>query len=80
MMSIIAGFLSRMILLRFAVILVGITLFVLTLEIVGLLSNILAINPSALIAVGEYALARSPGIIATFLPFCLLLQPSLFLT
>ena len=80
MMSTIAGFLSRMILLRFAVILVGITLFVLTLEIVGLLSNILAINPSALIAVSEYALARSPGIIATFLPFCLLLALLLSIT
>jgi lipopolysaccharide export system permease protein len=80
MMSIIAGFLSRMILLRFFVILLGLTLFVLTLEIVGLISSVTAINPSPLLAVGEYALARAPGVINTFLPFCLLLALLLTIT
>jgi len=80
MMTIIAGFLSRMILLRFFVLLLSITLFVLTLEIVGLLGEILAINPSGLMAVSQYALARSPGIISTFLPFCLLLALLLAIT
>jgi lipopolysaccharide export system permease protein len=80
MMSIIAGFLSRMILLRFFVLLLSITFFVLTLEIVGLLSSILAINPSPIMAVAEYALARSPSIISTFLPFCLLLALLLAIT
>lgn len=80
MMSIIAGFLSRMILLRFFVILLGITLFVLTLEIVGLLNNILAINPSPMISIGAYSLARSAGITNTFLPFCLLLALLLSIT
>ena len=80
MMSIIAGFLSRMILLRFFLILLGITMFALTLEIVGLLSNILAISSSPLVAVGEYALARSAGIANTFLPFCLLLALLLSIT
>lgn len=73
MMSIIAGFLSRMILLRFFVILLAITMFVLTLEIVGLIGDILKINPSPFVAVGGYALARSAGVMNTFLPFCLLL-------
>ncbi|MDE2445772.1 MAG: LptF/LptG family permease [Alphaproteobacteria bacterium] len=80
MMSIIAGFLSRMILLRFFVILLGLTLFVLTLEIVGLISSILEINPSPLMSVGEYALARAPGVLNTFLPFCLLLALLLSIT
>jgi lipopolysaccharide export system permease protein len=80
MMSIIAGFLSRMILLRFFVLLLSITLFVLTLEIVGLLSSILSIAPTPIVAVGQYALARSPGIVSTFLPFCLLLALLLAIT
>jgi lipopolysaccharide export system permease protein len=73
MMSIITGFLSRMILLRFFVLLISITFFVLTLETVSLLGQIKAINPSVFVSVAEYALARSPAIASTFLPFCLLL-------
>ncbi len=80
MMSIIAGFLSRMILLRFFVILLGITMFVLTLETVGFLSEILKINQSPVLALGEYALARSAGVMNTFLPFCLLLALLLSIT
>ena len=80
MMSIIAGFLSRMILLRFFVILLSITLFVLTLETVGLLNNILDINPSPVLAIGEYTLARGAGVMNTFLPFCLLLALLLSIT
>ena len=79
-MSIIAGFLSRMILLRFFVILLGLTFFVITLESVGLLSNIVTIDPSPFLALGKYALARSPAIISTFLPFCLLLALLLSMT
>jgi lipopolysaccharide export system permease protein len=80
MMSIITGFLSRMILLRFFVLLLSITLFVLTLETVGQLGQIKAINPSVLVSVGQYALARSPGVAMTFLPLCLLLALLLSIT
>ena len=80
MITIIAEFLSRMILLRFFVILLSITLVALSLEVVGLLSNILAINSNAFTALSEYMLARSPGIMVTFLPFCLLLALLLAIT
>lgn len=62
-----------MILLRFFVLLISITFFVLTLETVSLLGQIKAINPSVFVSVAEYALARSPAVASTFLPFCLLL-------
>ena len=55
-------------------------MFVLTLEIVGLLGDIKKIDPSLLMSVGQYALARSPGIAMTFLPFCLLLALLLAIT
>jgi lipopolysaccharide export system permease protein len=80
MMSIITGFLSRMILLRFFVLLLSITFFVLTLETVSLLGQIKAINPNVFISVAEYALARGPSVAVTFLPFCLLLALLLSIT
>ena len=62
-MSIIARFLTRMILLRFIVILLGLSAFVLTLEVVGFLTEVLHINSNPLAAVGLYCAARLPGVL-----------------
>lgn len=79
-MSIIARFLSRMILLRFVVILLGLTAFVLTLEVVGFLTDILRIHANPLAAVGLYGAARLPSILTLFLPTSLLLALLLVMT
>jgi lipopolysaccharide export system permease protein len=79
-MSIIASFLTRMILMRFATILLGITAFVLTLEVVGYVSDILALGGSAFASVSQYAMMRSPAILSTFLPMSLLLALLLTIT
>jgi lipopolysaccharide export system permease protein len=79
-MSTIAGFLTRMILLRFFTILLGITAFVLTLEVVGYVSDILALGGNPFVAIAKYALMRSPSILSTFLPMSLLLALLLSIT
>ncbi len=79
-MSLIARLLSRMIIIRFSVILLGLAAFVLTLEVVGFLTEISKINNNTLIAVGLYCLARLPGILTLFLPTSLLLSLLLAIT
>ncbi len=79
-MSLVARMLSRMIFIRFSVILLGLSAFVLTLEVVGFLTDILKINSNALSAVGLYGLARLPGILTLFLPTSLLLSLLLAIT
>lgn len=79
-LSTIAGFLSRMILLRFATLLFGITAFVLTLEVVGYVNEILALDINPLTAIGHYVLLRGPAILSTFLPMSLLLALLLTIT
>jgi lipopolysaccharide export system permease protein len=79
-MTIISSFLTRMILLRFAVILLAMVAFVLTLEIVSNLNPILEIKSNSLMALGEYAVFRGPGIMSTFLPMCLLIALLLSIT
>ena len=79
-MSLIARMLSRMIFIRFSVILLGLSAFVLTLEVVGFLTEILKINSNALVAVGYYCLARLPGVLTLFLPTSLLLSLLLAIT
>jgi lipopolysaccharide export system permease protein len=79
-MTTIAGFLTRMILLRFATILLGITAFVLTLEVVGYVNDILALGNNPFWVIGKYAFVRSPAILSTFLPMSLLLALLLTIT
>ena len=79
-MSILARFLTRMILLRFVVILLGLSAFVLTLEVVGFLTDILHINSNPLAAVALYCAARLPGVLSLFLPTSLLLALLLVMT
>lgn len=79
-MTIIARFLSKMILARFAAALLGISFFVFTLEMVGNLQSVLALAPNPLLAIGKYAAFRSPAIMSTFLPISLLLALLLSVT
>ena len=79
-MSRIARFLSSMILTRFLVILACISIFVITLESVGFVSEILTINPSPAQSLAEYALFRSPAVLAVFLPMSMLLALLLTIT
>ena len=79
-MSILARFLTRMVLLRFVVILLGLSAFVLTLEIVGFLTDILHIAPNPLASIGLYLAARLPSTLTLFLPTSLLLALLLAMT
>jgi lipopolysaccharide export system permease protein len=78
-MNRIARMVSQMILLRFIPILIGLTLFVLTLEVVAYAKEILALN-GGLSIIGKYILVRSPSTLATFLPISLLLALLLAIT
>jgi lipopolysaccharide export system permease protein len=79
-MNTIARLLTRMIVLRFATILLCITIFVITLEVVGYVGEILNIDSNGILAVTSYLTYRSPGILAVFLPMSLLLALLLTIT
>jgi lipopolysaccharide export system permease protein len=79
-MTIISSFLTRMILTRFAVILLAMVAFVLTLEIVSNLNPVLELEANNVIALAKYAVFRGPGIMSTFLPMSLLLALLLSIT
>lgn len=79
-MKIIAWMLTRMITTRFLAILIGVTLFVLTLEALTYIKDILALRPGDMSIVFEYVLARAPRTLATFLPISMLLAMLLVLT
>jgi lipopolysaccharide export system permease protein len=79
-MKTIGALLTRMIMLRFVTILLGITAFVLTLEVVSYISDILALSHSAFLAIADYVLFRCPAILSTFLPMSLLLALLLTIT
>jgi lipopolysaccharide export system permease protein len=79
-MKTIALFITRMIFVRFIVILATITIFVITMEIVGYVNEVLNLAPNAFAAVAKYAVWRSPGVLAVFLPMSMLLALLLALT
>jgi lipopolysaccharide export system permease protein len=79
-MNRIARMIARMILVRFVPILLGLSLFVLTLEVVAYAKEILAIGDGGLTMIGKYIIARAPATIATFLPISLLLSLLLAIT
>ncbi len=79
-MKIIGTMLSRMIFFRFVAVLLGISLFVLTLEVVSFSKEILALDESSSSMVFRYILMRLPGTLATFLPMSFLLALLLSLT
>lgn len=79
-MKIVAWMLTRMIATRFLAILVGVSLFVLTLEVLTYSKDILALRPGDLGIIPEYILARAPRTLATFLPISMLLAMLLVMT
>ena len=79
-MKIIAMMLIRMIAVRFAAILLGVTLFVLSLEAVAYSTEILALGSGGAGIIVDYMLTRAPGTLATFLPISMLLALLLVLT
>ncbi len=72
MMGILGRMISRMVLARFLLILFGVSVFVITLEVLSNLDSILAQNDSYVELV-KYALLRFPGIAAVFFVLGLLL-------
>ncbi|MBC8036658.1 MAG: LptF/LptG family permease [Rhizobiales bacterium] len=79
-MKVITWMLMRMIATRFIAILLGISIFVLSLEAVSNSLEILALRPGSSWIVPEYILYRGPGTLATFLPVSMLLATLLTLT
>jgi lipopolysaccharide export system permease protein len=79
-MNRLARMLIRMILVRFLPILLGLSLFVLTLEVVAYAKEILNLSESGLLMIGKYILARAPATLAIFLPISLLLSLLLAVT
>ena len=79
-MKIVTLMLMRMISVRFLAILLGISLFVLSLETVSYSTEILALRPGHLSIVPEYLLYRAPGALITYLPISMLLAVLLTLT
>lgn len=77
-MNRVARMVARMIIMRFVPILLGLSLFVITLEVVTYAKEILNLSDDGLTMISKYILARFPATLATFLPISLLL--SLLLT
>lgn len=72
-MKILGWMFTRMILIRFIFILFGISIFVITLDIVTYSKEVLAIGNGDSSAVFSYFLMRLPGTLSTFLPISVLL-------
>jgi lipopolysaccharide export system permease protein len=79
-MKIIAWMLTRMVAVRFIAILLGVTTFVLSLEVISYTPDILALRPGSASIVPEYMVMRAPGILVTYLPISMLLALLLTLT
>lgn len=79
-MKIVAWMLTRMIAVRFFGILFGVSIFVLSLDVVAYAKEILALGSGGAGIVAEYMLMRAPSTLATFLPISMLLALLLVLT
>jgi lipopolysaccharide export LptBFGC system permease protein LptF len=79
MISRLSIMISKMIIVRFLAILVGLSLFILTLEVVTYAKEILALE-QGLGIIAKYYAARAPALLATFLPMSLLLALLLTIT
>ena len=79
-MKLLAWMLTRMIMVRFVAILLGVTMFVLSLEVVSYSKEILALRPGDWSIIPQYMLTRFPQTLATFLPLSMLLALLLTLT
>ncbi|MFO1034689.1 MAG: LptF/LptG family permease [Hyphomicrobiales bacterium] len=79
-MNRIARMISKMVLFRLLIIATGLSIFVLTLEVVAYSGEILKLNPNAALAMLNYAGHRLPQTLGTFLPISMLLAILLALT
>jgi lipopolysaccharide export system permease protein len=79
-MKIVTSMLMRMVAVRFFAVLLGVSIFVLSLEAVTYTPEILALRPGSAAIVPEYLLMRAPGVLATYLPISMLLAMLLVLT
>ena len=79
-MTTIGWMLTRMILVRFIGILLGITVFVLSLEVISQVKEILALDKDSAVIMFRYFFMRSPSTLATYLPMSMLLAILLALT
>jgi lipopolysaccharide export system permease protein len=79
-MKIIAIMLTRIVAVRFLAILLGISVFVLSLDVITYSTEILALDPGNGWIMAQYLLDRSPGVVATFLPISVQLAMLLALT
>lgn len=79
-MKTVGWMLTRMIVTRFLGILLGITIFVLTLEVISYAKEILALDKGGTTIIFKYMFMRAPSTLATFLPMSVLLAILLTLT
>jgi lipopolysaccharide export system permease protein len=79
-MSVIGKMLTRMVLIRFFAILIGVAFFVLTLEVATYSNEILALAPGRPQIMIKYILMRAPATLVTFFPMSFLLAMLLTLT
>ena len=79
-MKIVTWMLTRLIAVRFFAILFGVSIFVLSLDVVAYGKEILALGSGGAGIVAEYMLMRAPSTLATFLPISMLLALLLVLT
>jgi lipopolysaccharide export system permease protein len=70
---IIGWLLTRMVVVRFAMILAGISIFVITLDVATYVDDILKLNNGELSGLARYALLRLPGTLSTFMAISVLL-------
>ncbi len=79
-MRTLAWMLTRMFTLRFMMILIGISVFVLTLDVITYVNDILEIPGATIWAVPHYAMLRLPTIMSSFIGISVLLAALLLLT
>jgi lipopolysaccharide export system permease protein len=72
-MRILGWMLTRMLLIRFLFILIGVSIFVITLDVVTYANEILALRNGNLSIIFDYFLMRAPATLSTFLPISVLI-------
>ncbi len=72
--------LSKMLMVRFLMILFGISAFVVTLDLVTYAEDVLALHDDDLWSIGHYAMLRLPGIVSAFMGLSFLLAALMMLT
>lgn len=79
-MKIVALLIARMVAIRFLAVLLGISLFVVSLEVVSYSNEIISLAPDSALIMPKYMLFRLPGILLSYLPISILIAVLLTLT